>query len=76
MPNYTRVTLSIVWVDSYVAAGMQPRAILQALTVNAARLLGVERERGTIEPGMAADIVATPANPPKTYRRSSASTSS
>jgi imidazolonepropionase-like amidohydrolase len=63
IPKYTRGTLSMAWVDSYVAAGMPPRAILQALTVNAARLLGVERARGAIRPGMAADIVATPADP-------------
>jgi imidazolonepropionase-like amidohydrolase len=63
LPNHTRGTLAIAWVDSYAAAGMPPRAILQALTVNAARLLGVERERGWLKPGMAADIIAAPANP-------------
>lgn len=63
MPKYTRGTLSMSWVDSYVAAGIPPRAILQFMTMNAARLLGVERERGAIRPGMAADIIATPANP-------------
>ena len=63
LPNYTRGTLSMLWVDSYAAAGVPPRAILQMMTVNAARLLGVERDRGAIRPGMAADIVATPANP-------------
>jgi imidazolonepropionase-like amidohydrolase len=40
-----------------------PRAILQAMTVNAARLLGVDQERGAIHPGLAADIVA-PGDPP------------
>lgn len=63
IPKYTRGTLSMSWVDSYVAAGIPPRAILQMMTVNAARLLGVERTRGAIKPGMAADIIATPANP-------------
>jgi imidazolonepropionase-like amidohydrolase len=33
------------------------------MTINAAKLLGVDAERGTIRPGMAADIVATPENP-------------
>jgi imidazolonepropionase-like amidohydrolase len=33
------------------------------MTVNAARLLGVEKERGAVRPGMAADLIATPANP-------------
>ncbi len=63
IPKYTRGTLSMSWIDSYVASGIPARAILQMMTVNAARLLGVERERGTLKPGMAADIIATPANP-------------
>jgi imidazolonepropionase-like amidohydrolase len=42
---------------------MSPRAILQAMTTNAARLLGVDGERGAIRPGLAADIVATPGDP-------------
>jgi imidazolonepropionase-like amidohydrolase len=33
------------------------------MTTNAARLLGVDKERGSITPGMAADILATPENP-------------
>jgi imidazolonepropionase-like amidohydrolase len=36
---------------------------LRALTINAARLLGVDGERGAIKPGLAADIIATPENP-------------
>jgi imidazolonepropionase-like amidohydrolase len=63
IPKHTRGTLSMSWVDSYAAAGIPPRAILQMMTVNAARLLGVEGTRGTLKPGMAADIIATPANP-------------
>jgi imidazolonepropionase-like amidohydrolase len=59
----TRGTLSIEFVTSFVEAGVSPREILQALTVNAARLLGMEKDRGTIAPGYAADIVATPGNP-------------
>jgi len=33
------------------------------MTMNAARLLGVDGERGAIKPGLAADIIATPVNP-------------
>jgi imidazolonepropionase-like amidohydrolase len=33
------------------------------MTTNAARLLRVEKQRGAIRPGLAADIVATAANP-------------
>jgi imidazolonepropionase-like amidohydrolase len=33
------------------------------MTINAARLFGIEKERGSIAPGMAADIIATPGDP-------------
>ncbi len=56
-----QVCMSIT--DSYIDAGLPPEFILQMMTVNAARLLGVENERGTIKEGMAADIIATPDNP-------------
>ena len=63
IPGTTRGSLAITWIDSYLDAGLPPQAVLQAMTINAARLLGVEKERGTIAPGMAADIVATPGDP-------------
>jgi imidazolonepropionase-like amidohydrolase len=63
LPGYDRGSLAITWVDSYKAAGMSARAILQAMTINAARLLGVEGERGAIQPGLAADIIAVPTDP-------------
>lgn len=59
----TRGTLSIEFISSFVEAGVAPRAILQAMPVNAARLLGMEKIRGSIAPGFAADIVATSENP-------------
>jgi imidazolonepropionase-like amidohydrolase len=58
-----RGTLSIEFISSFVEAGVPAKLILQAMTVNAARLMGMEKERGTILPGFAADIVATPENP-------------
>ena len=63
LPGYTRGSQAVTWVDSYVEAGLPAATILQAMTVNAARLLGVERERGAIRPGLAADIIALPGNP-------------
>jgi imidazolonepropionase-like amidohydrolase len=62
-PGETRGTLSIEFITSFVEAGVAPKLILQAMTVNAAKLLGMEKERGTIAPGFDADIVATPENP-------------
>jgi imidazolonepropionase-like amidohydrolase len=45
-----------------VAAGMTPLAAIQAATVNAADLLGV-KDRGALEPGLLADVIAVPGNP-------------
>ena len=63
VPGETRGTLSIAFIDSFVAAGIPARDILRSMTTNAARLLGVERQRGSIKPGLFADIIATPENP-------------
>ena len=43
--------------------GMAPADALMAATANASRLLGVDKETGTIEAGKEADIVAVPGNP-------------
>ena len=59
----TRGTLAIEYLDGFVEAGFPAKTILQIFTANAARLLGVEKQRGTIAVGMAADIIATPENP-------------
>jgi imidazolonepropionase-like amidohydrolase len=59
----TRGTWTISQIDSFVEAGIPPRAILLALTTNAAQLLGVEKARGAIKTGLYADIIATPENP-------------
>jgi imidazolonepropionase-like amidohydrolase len=59
----TRGTLSIEFVTSFVEAGVKPAQILQAMTTNAAKLMGMEKERGAIAVGYTADIVATPENP-------------
>lgn len=62
-PDETRGTWSISLVDVFVAAGVPPKDILRAFIPNAARLLGVERQRGAISAGQFADIIATPDNP-------------
>ena len=46
-----------------IANGMTPVTALQAATVNAAELLGLSNEIGTIEPGKSADIVAVSGDP-------------
>src|ERR1017187_1665820 len=59
----TRGELAIEYIDSFREAGIGPSDILRAMTTRAAALLGVEKERGAIRAGMAADLVATPVNP-------------
>jgi imidazolonepropionase-like amidohydrolase len=59
----TRGTLSISFIDSWVDAGVPAGDILRAMTVNGARLLGVDKERGFLQAGLAADIIATAENP-------------
>ncbi|MDQ4123555.1 MAG: amidohydrolase family protein [Acidobacteriota bacterium] len=62
-PEYPRGRLSIETIDNWVAAGIPSRTILQALTTNAAKLLGVEKTRGALRAGMRADIIAVNDNP-------------
>ncbi len=49
--------------ESMVKHGMPPMAAIEAATVNASRLLGVDAEVGTIEPGKAADLIAVTGDP-------------
>jgi imidazolonepropionase-like amidohydrolase len=62
-PGYTRGQLCLTPIDTWVDAGIPAKDILRAMTTNAARLLEVDDERGAIRAGMAADLIATPANP-------------
>ncbi|MBA2565634.1 MAG: amidohydrolase family protein [Gemmatimonadetes bacterium] len=58
-----RGTLTIDFVSSFERAGIPPNDILKMMTGNAARLLGVDKERGFLRAGMAADIIAVPGDP-------------
>jgi imidazolonepropionase-like amidohydrolase len=46
-----------------VKHGMSASAAIQAATMNAATLLGVEKEVGSLEPGKAADLIAVTGDP-------------
>jgi imidazolonepropionase-like amidohydrolase len=63
LPGFTRGTLALARIDMFAEAGMTPEHLLKAMTTNAAHLLGVSDTRGSIRPGMAADIIAMPSNP-------------
>ncbi len=63
VPGETRGTQAAEYVDSWMEAGVPAKDTLRAMTINAARLLGVDAERGAIRAGLAADIIATPDNP-------------
>jgi len=62
-PEHSRGSLSIGTVDNWVQAGIPAGTILQTLTTNAAKLLGVEGSRGSLKTGMRADIIAVNDNP-------------
>jgi imidazolonepropionase-like amidohydrolase len=62
-PGETRGTIAVSYIDSFTEAGIPAKDILKIMTTNAARLLGVEKQRGSIKTGLFADIIATPSNP-------------
>lgn len=49
--------------DAMVRAGLTPRQALQAATVNGAKLLGMEKDLGSVEAGKLADLVVLDADP-------------
>lgn len=59
----TRGTIAIQYLDSFTEAGIPNKDILKIMIPNAAKLLGVEGQRGAIRPGLYADIIAVPENP-------------
>jgi imidazolonepropionase-like amidohydrolase len=63
VPGQTRGTLAISYLDSYKEAGLANKDILRMLTTNAAALLGVEKQRGAIRPGLFADLIAVNEDP-------------
>lgn len=63
MPGKTRADLMLDYLPVWKDAGVPSPEILKAMTTNAAELLEIKQQRGAIDPGLAADIIAMPANP-------------
>lgn len=63
MPNETRGTIAVSYIDSFIEAGIPPADILKIMTTNAAQLLGIDKTRGSIATGMWCDLIATQDNP-------------
>lgn len=63
VPNKSRADLMLDYLSVWREAGIPAADILKCMTSNPAELLRINKERGTLTPGMAADIVAMPANP-------------
>jgi len=59
----TRGAFAKLIFHAYAGAGMKPPQILRAATVDAARLLGVDRDVGTLEAGKSADLLAVDGDP-------------
>jgi imidazolonepropionase-like amidohydrolase len=65
IPGKSRAEVMLGYLDGWIAAGISAPEILRAMTSDAAKLLRVDKERGVIAEGLAADIIATPADPTK-----------
>ncbi len=50
-------------IELYVLAGFTPMEAIQAATLVPARAMGLEKESGTLQPGMRADILVVNGNP-------------
>jgi imidazolonepropionase-like amidohydrolase len=63
--NPSRGMQALEYIDSFVEAGVPAPDILRSMTTQAARLLDVQKERGSLAPGMAADLIAVHGDPLK-----------
>jgi imidazolonepropionase-like amidohydrolase len=63
VPNKSRSDLMLDYLAVWREAGVPAPEILKCMTSNAAELLHINQQRGSLAPGQAADIVAMPASP-------------
>ena len=63
LPGKIKPEMMLDYLAVWQAAGIPAADTLRAMTTNAAKLLRIERIRGTIAAGFAADLIAMPASP-------------
>jgi len=63
LPGMNRAETNLYELKTWKQAGIPAEDILKCMTVNAAELLGLEKERGFIREGYRADIIATGKDP-------------
>ena len=63
LPGKNRGEMMLDYFAIWETAGIPPAESLRAMTVDAAQFLQVEKTRGAITKGLAADIIAAPENP-------------
>jgi imidazolonepropionase-like amidohydrolase len=63
MPGMNRGQASLLVYEAYAEAGLTPMEIIRAATSDAADLLGMKAQIGTLEVGKFADVIAVPGDP-------------
>ncbi len=63
LPELNRVQSSLKVLETWKAAEIPASYILQTMTIKAAQLLGIDKERGILESNYFADIIAVKNNP-------------
>ena len=63
MPTWSRGATALTGLEAYRNAGMNPIEVIRTATANAAELLGMEKEIGSIEAGKFADMIGVEGDP-------------
>lgn len=63
VPGKTRGEVAISFIETWMVAGVPNADVLRAMTINGYKVSELEKTRGPIERGMAADLIAVTGNP-------------